>query len=433
MLGAPWWVTALAGVGVLALATGVVTLFFALGRRPESLSVDSRPEVGSDQFLRGVAGSMNAPLLRGGTARLLDNGVEIFPALLKALSGAERSINFMVYIWEPGRVSDRIFDVLLERQRAGVEVRLMLDGMGGRTAPEDRLEALRAAGGKVQWFHPLRFGRLLRFHKRNHRRAIVIDGTVGFTGGAAVGDRWLGDADDAEHWRDQMVEVHGCLAANLQSGFTQLWANVCGEVLVGDAFYPPEDEREEGAGEELSRHVHVLSSPAEASHPLRTFFWVSFACARERIWLASPYFVPDEGTRAVLVERARAGVDVRLLLPGEETDAGAVRRAGHSYYRKLLEAGVRIFEYRPTMMHAKSLVIDGKWSVVGSANMDIRSKELNQESVIGMLDRGFGAQLERTFEADLRDCEEIALDRWLRRPLRAKIAERFWVLFAEQY
>ncbi|HEX2203453.1 MAG TPA: phospholipase D-like domain-containing protein [Longimicrobium sp.] len=428
----PWWMAALATLGAIALVSAVLTLFAALGARPGRYSLTETPPIGSEPFLMGVSGIVNAPLMRGGTARLLNNGVEIFPAILKAIGEAERTINFMVYIWEKGKASERMTEALLERQRAGVEVRLMLDAVGSLFAPRSQLKRLREAGVRVHFFNPLRFGRITSFYKRNHRRAIVIDGRVAFTGGAAVGDQWLGDAEDAEHWRDMMVEVRGCLATNLQSSFAQLWANSGGEVLVGDAFFPT-DHEEDLPGEELSRHVHLMSSPAQASHPLRSFFWTTFACAGEAIHLTSAYFAPDAETRRILCERARAGVDVRLLLPNHLTDAKVVRWAGHAYYAELLEAGVRIWEYQTTMIHSKTLVVDGVWSIVGSANMDIRSKELNQESVIGILDRGLGGELEETFARDLLESKEIRLEEWRRRGILARVLERGAGLFAEQY
>jgi cardiolipin synthase A/B len=391
----------------------------------------ARPSVGTEAFMMAVSGAVNAPLMRGGTARLLNNGVEIFPAVLKALREAKHTINFMVYIWEPGRAADQVVEVLVERARAGVQVRLLLDGFGAHGARKN-LPALQEAGVVVKFFNPLLPGWLAGAYKRNHRRAIVIDGETAFTGGAAIGDRWLGDAENTEHWRDVMVEVHGCLATNLQSAFTQLWANSTGEVLVGDAFYPPDPDGR-GAHEGLSRHVNVISSPASGSHPLRVFFMVSLGCARESIYLANAYFTPDASTRRTLAERAREGVDVRLLLPNHHTDAPMVRWAGQHYFRELLDAGVRIYEYQPTMYHAKMLVVDGVWSVMGSANMDNRSKELNQEGVIGILDDGFARQVRETFLADLEEAREITREEWARRSWLRHLNERFWVSFVEQF
>jgi cardiolipin synthase len=428
----PAWLLVLAAVGAMAIISVFLTLFIRLDR-PNRMALVARPPVGSEAFMLAVSGAVNAPLMRGGTARLLNNGVEIFPAILKAIRGARHTINFMVYIWEDGRVSDQMIEALTERARAGVQVRLLLDGFGAHKAPMEKMRPLQEAGGVVTFFAPLRFGRLTAAYKRNHRRAIVIDGETAFTGGAAVGDKWLGDAQDEDHWRDVMVEVRGCLATNLQSAFTQLWANSTGEILVGDEYYPPDPEDDQPGGEELSRHVNVISSPASVSHPLRVFFLISMSCARESIYLANAYFAPDADTRRVLEERAREGVDVRLLLPNHLTDARIVRWAGQAYFQSLLEAGVRIFEYQPTMMHGKVLVVDGVWSVLGSANMDIRSKELNQEGVIGILDDGFGREVRETFLADLQRAKEITREEWSRRGWLARCNERLWVSFANQF
>jgi cardiolipin synthase A/B len=373
------------------------------------------------------------PVRRGGHAELLDNGDAFFPALLEAFAAAERSINVMVYIWEPGTVSDMMFDALVARARQGVQVRILLDGLGGIRCPADGIERLREAGGTVATFRPPQFGKLLRFHRRNHRRAIVVDGLVGFTGGMAVGDKWLGDARDPSEWRDSMVRLTGALAENLQSAFAEAWAFSTGEVLTGDSFFPEEVAADNDPRRASVRSVGIISSPGSEEHPLRLFFFLTFLAARRRLWVATPYFVPDKHLREVLKQRARAGVDVRLLLPNELTDAWPIRYASHSYYADLLRAGVRIFEYQPTFMHAKTVVVDGLWSVVGSANMDIRSKELNEENVVGILEEEFGGELERSLEADFAKAREIDRTAWRRRGLGSRILERLSVLFAEQY
>ena len=424
------WLVVPAVIGVSAIVSAFITLFWGL-HRPRRMALVARPAVGSEAFMMAVSGAVNAPLMRGGSARLLNNGVEIFPAMLQALREARRTINFMVYIWEAGSAADQVAQVLAERARAGVQVRLLLDGFGGRGARGPTVRMLREAGAAVHFFNPLHLGWLSGSYKRNHRRAIIVDGRLAFTGGAAIGDQWLGDAQDRKHWRDVMVEVRGCLATNLQSAFTQLWAGTTGEVLVGEEFYPV--DHVDGAEEGLAQHVNVISSPASGSHPLRIFFLLSLACARESIHLANSYFAPDRNVRHMLAERARSGVDVRLLLPNRYSDAPMVRWAGHHYYSELLDAGVRIFEYQPTMMHAKMLVVDGVWTVVGSANMDIRSKELNQEGVIGILDESFSRQVRDTFLEDLADAREITREEWARRGLLARLNERFWVSFVEQF
>jgi cardiolipin synthase len=436
LFGHPWWLLVFAFLGAAATASAFVTLFFALGRRPQKFAATATPPVDSPDFLLAISGAVNAPLGRGGTARLLNNGVEIFPAMLQAIREARHSVNFMVYIWEPGRASDAFLDAMCERAAAGVEVRVMFDAFGGFRTPRQVMRRLREGGAKVVWFRRLALGKLTRFYRRNHRRAIVVDGRIAFTGGAAVADKWLGDAEGDGHWRDMMVEVRGQLAVHMQSAFAQLWTSVCGEVLAGERFFPrdPEAGQPPREGEvEVFRHVNVISSPADESHPLRKVFWLSFRCARRRIWITSPYFVPDRETRRVIADQARAGVDVRILLPNRLTDAKPIRLASHSYYQELLSAGVRVWEYQTTMMHTKALVVDGLWSVVGSANMDIRSKELNQENVVCMLDRGLGSQMEETFLADLAESVEIVSERWRRRGIVPRVLERFFVLFAEQY
>jgi cardiolipin synthase len=430
MLDFPWWILAPAGIGTLAVLGAIITLFFSLGRRPQRMWTDAIDPVDSSDFLRPLAALLNVPLRRGGTARLLNNGDAFFPDIVEAIRNAKHTVHFMVYIWEDGKVSDQFMEALTDRLGAAVQVRVLLDAFGAMKAPDDDFEKLERAGAVVAKFRPAVFGKLLRFHRRNHRRAIVIDGCLGFTGGAAVGDKWLGNAGNPDEWRDSMVRVDGCLAHNLQSAFCELWAFCTGEVLTGDNVFPPDllDDADSPV-----RSCGVISSPSSEEHPLRLFFFLTFLAARERLWITTPYFVPDKHTREVVKRRARAGVDVRILMPNHHTDARPIRRASHSYYSELLNAGVRIYEYQPTMMHTKGVVVDGKWSVVGSANMDIRSKELNEENVLGILDVGLAAQLEDTFRADIERALEIDRVAWRRRGLGNRIIERICVLFAEQY
>ncbi|MEX2584617.1 MAG: phospholipase D-like domain-containing protein [Gemmatimonadota bacterium] len=431
----PWWALLLMAVGLLALGTLVLNLFSSIGERPSDADQVGSCRLDSIDFLLALAGVINAPLHRGGTARLLNNGDEFFPAMLEAISKAERSINFTTYIWQDGRVSDDFFDALTERARAGVEVRVLVDGFGAMRAPNSLIDALREAGGRWEYFNRPTFGKLTRIHRRTHRRALLIDGLTGFTGGAAVLDKWLGSAQDAEHWRDCMVEVRGRLALSLQSAFTQLWAHTTGELISGEDFYPlhAHDAEHLGEGEYISRHVNVISSPSSQAHPMRHVFWFSIRSARERVFITNPYFVPDDILAEVLRERAADGVDIRILLPGDEIDLPLIRWASQSYYDALLEAGVRIYEYQPTMIHQKLLVADGIWSLVGSVNMDVRSKELNQENALGLLDPGFAQQVEETFFADLENAVEIDLATWRRRPAYRRVVERFFRLFEEQF
>jgi cardiolipin synthase len=426
----PRWLAFLAAVGAVSLCGVVLTLFFAFGRRPSALAVTDLPPVQSEEFLVSLAGIAGAPLRTGGSVELLNNGDEFFPALLRDLRGARSTIDILVFIWEEGQASDQVMAALLERAGAGVQVRLLLDGYGGRDAPGKDMDALRERGGKVAYFRTPRFGKLTRFHKRTHRRAIVVDGRTAYTGGMAVADKWLGSADSEEHWRDSMVRVTGPPAAAIQSAFAAPWAHSAGEILVGEDFYPT---LHDAGGPGAIRTVGIMSAPTSDHHPLRLVFMQTFLAARRTLYITTPYFVPDRVLREAVAQKARSGVDVRILLPDEHTDAMPIRQTTHSYLGELLEAGVKAYEYQPTMMHAKHVVVDGVWSVVGSPNMDIRSKELNEENVLCVLDPALGARLDETFHRDLERSEEITLEKWRSRGWAKRVVERGFRLFAEQY
>ncbi len=382
----------------------------------------------SDDFVDPLAALLGVPVAAGGQIELLNNGDAWLARMLDDFRAARHNITFAVYMWKPGTMSDMIVDALVERARAGVEVRVLLDALGGKNCPNDDIERLEGAGATVCVFRPLKIGKIDLFHRRNHRRAIVIDGEIGYTGGMAVVDQWLGDARNEEEWRDIMVRVTGPMARSVQSAFAELWAYVCGEVLGGRDFFP--DLQDDGSG---IRSLAVVSSPSSEEHPLHLLFYQSFMAARQRLWIATPYFIPDKSTLHALTQRAREGVDVRLLLPSQKTDANAVRWAGQWTYQQLLDAGVRIFEYQPTMMHAKFMIVDGRWSVVGSANLDIRSKELNEENVIGVLDAAFGKTLEDVFVRDLERAVELDAQTWKRRSWASRARERLSWVFSEQY
>src|SRR5688500_3695527 len=420
----------LAGIGGVAVVGIIVTLFFSFGRRPSDIQIPYNPPVSSPDFMIGLAGVAGGPLKAGGTAKLLNNGDEFFPALHAAAKGAKKSINFFVYIWEKGKPSDELFAILIERARAGVEVRVLLDGLGGMKAPDEDIEKLEAAGGKVKVFRSARLGKLSRFHKRNHRRSIVVDGNVAFVGGMAIGEKWLGDARNEKEWRDSMVQVTGPIAATLQSAFVDNWAHVPddddtgGEILIGPAFFPEFSAPAPMAGESIALHTGIPSSPSSENHPMRLVYIQTFSAARQKLFIANSYFVPDETIRKAVIARAKSGVDVRILLPGEKTDAKPIRQTGHKYFEELMAAGVKIYEYQPTMMHAKTVVVDGKFSVVGASNMDVRSKELNMENVLGILDAGFAKSLEESFFDDLKSAKEINLEEWRKRGPIKRLTER---------
>jgi cardiolipin synthase len=325
-------------------------------------------------------------------------------------------------MWQDGTFSDRVLEALIERQRSGVTVRVLLDGLGATGAPDERFEALQAAGGLVAKFRTPTFGSWTRFHRRNHRRAIVIDGATGFTGGMAVNDKWLGKAQDPDHWRDVMFKVTGPMAASLQSAFADVWAISSGEILGGAQMYPPMPPGDAAAGPPF---IHLVHSPADDDQSMAYFFLTAVLGATDRIVIATPYFIPDAPLRQALEDRARAGVDVTLLLPGPYTDNAWVRLSGQSHYEPLMDAGVAIYEYQPTFMHSKIVVVDGQWSIFGSPNVNTRSRQLDEENAFAVLDSGLATTLERILADDIGHAERVDRERWRQRHWRLRMMQWF--------
>ena len=422
----PWQAWALMFVGAVALVSVIGALFLPDWPTPDyRLGFDADP--GSEDFLRLGAGFLNVPLLRGGSAELLQNGDEFYPAMLEAIRGAKDTINFEVYIFESDATGREFIEAFKDRARAGVEVRLLLDAFGSFRLKRAQRRELREAGVHLEFFRPLALRNLVRLYRRTHRRAIVVDGRIGFTGGAAISDKWRGDTRTPKEWRDSMTRVTGALVAGVQSAFAGNWVYVCGEVIAGPRFYPP--GRDEGAACGLS----VVSSPSDAQQPIRMLIWLSFVNARRRLWIASSYFIPDLQLRKAVIERARAGVDVRILVPGNHTDAVPVQYTGRGFYEELLDAGVRIFEYQGSMMHAKTVVVDDAWVLVGSANMDERSMEINEENLLGIGESEFARSAAEGMEKDFTRSREIELEAWRRRPLHQRVLEKAAKVLIEQY
>jgi cardiolipin synthase len=422
----PWWGWALMLIGIVALVGVVGALFLPDWPSPPlTAGFDADPD--SEAFVGHAAGVLDLPVHRGGTAEILQNGDAFYPAMLEAIRGARESVNFEVYIFEPDAVGRQFIDAFKERARAGVEVRLLVDWFGAIKLKKRYREEMKAAGVKVECFRPLALRNLARMYRRTHRRAIVIDGEVGFTGGAAVSKKWKGNVTNHHEWRDSMTRVTGQLVTGIQAAFATNWVYCTGEVLAGPRFFPPHR-----AGPGICG-LSVVSSPSDSAQPIRLLMWMSFTNARRRIWISNSYFIPDVQLRAAVMDRARAGVDVRILVPGDHTDAVPVQLAGRSYYEELLDAGVRIFEFQAAMMHAKTVVVDDGWSIVGSANMDERSMELNEENVIGIADEGFARAVAEGVEHDLTRAREIRLEDWRRRPLWQRGFEKLAKVLIEQY
>jgi cardiolipin synthase A/B len=422
----PWWAWALMVIGLISFVSVLGALFFP-DWSSDDYTLGFEADPGSDQFVAWSAGFLNSPLFRGGEVTLLQNGDGFYPAMLKAIREARDTINFETYIFEPDEIGLQFIEVFKERARSGVEVRLLIDGFGGLKLKKRFRDDLKSAGVKVVRFRPFALRNLVRIYRREHRRATVIDGRIGFTGGAAISKKWKGNVTNRHEWRDNMTMVKGPMVAGIQSAFAENWVYCTNEVLVGPRFFPDVPAGHGPCG------LSVVSSPSDAMQPIRLLFWLSFTNAHKRLWISNSYFIPDKRLRTAVIDRARKGVDVRVLVPGNHTDALPVQAAGRSYYQELLEGGVRIFEYQPAMMHAKTVVIDSVWSIVGSANMDERSMELNEENVLGISDREFALSIERGLEEDYRRSREILLQEWKKRSLIKRASERLGKALIEQY
>jgi cardiolipin synthase len=281
-------------------------------------------------------------------------------------------------------------------------------------------------GIDFEWYHPLRWYTLSRFNHRTHRKLLVVDGAVGFSGGVGIADDWLGDADAKNHWRDTVARVEGPVVTQMQFAFMDNWVKSRGELLTGLDYFPAIEPR----GKQLAQVMK--SSPSEGSSTVKLLYIVSMVSAQQRIWISNAYFVPDKDTIRALEGAVRRGVDVRVIVPGELVDVPIVRQASRLHYDDLLRRGIRLWEYEPTMMHAKTMVVDGIWSTVGSSNFDDRSFRLNDEVNVNIYDEGIAAQMEAMFQEDLARSEEIKLRPWLRRPRFARVKEAIAGVFKPQ-
>lgn len=369
-------------------------------------------------FLQTMHALTGAPLSEGNRAEVLKNGKRIFPSMLAAVRGAKRTINLEFYIYWDGEIGRQFAEALAERSRAGVKVNVVLDAVGSAAMSRDLITFMQRNGVEVEWYHPLRWYTISRLNHRTHRKLLIVDGEIGFSGGVGIADNWLGDAEDPDHWRETMVRVEGPVVTQMQFAFMDNWVKSRGELLTGLDYFPKVPPR----GEQL---VQVMkSSPSEGSSAVKLLYIVSIVSAMKSIYINSAYFVPDRDTSRALEAAVRRGVDVRVIVPGEHNDVALVRHASRFYYGGLLRRGVRIFEYQPTMMHAKTMVVDGIWTTVGSSNFDERSFRLNDEVNVNVYDERCAAQMEEMFFEDLGRSEEVTRRRWLQRPWVERVKER---------
>jgi cardiolipin synthase len=402
-------------VGALTMTRGTpVRMVIARGDH------DGPPPVTDSLFARTMELYTGVHIEPGNRVEELLNGNGTYPRLWADLAAARQTITIQMYYALPSTVADSLKAHLIERARAKVRVLLLLDAFGSQTLKEEWRDSLTAAGVQVALLRRLRWYGLHNAIDRSHVRAVVIDGRIGYTGGFGLADYWLGDGRREEQWRETNVRFEGPAVAQLQAAFAAAWAEARGELLTGEVFFPrPTFTSPAGA----TQAGLLFTAPTSGSTPAERFLALSIAGARKTLYVTNSYFVPDDDFRRLLLDAARRGVDVRILTAGRKTDVKTTWYAGRARYEQLLSGGVRIYEYDPTMMHAKSMVVDALWSTIGSMNFDNRSLAFNNESNLVVLDAALGAQMQRTFGEDLRYSTEIRLDAFKRRPFGNKLLE----------
>jgi len=400
--------------GLLALAQDQVTL-----------KIKSAHGADDPQFPGYTAVLLGADATGGNQYAVLTNGDQIFPSMLAAVNGARRRISFETYIFNKGSVGEQFTQAFEAAARRGVQVNLVVDAMGSNKIPKEWQERLKAAGVKVGEFGQPKWYALEELNYRTHRKILVVDGRIGFTGGVGLDDQWLGHAQDKEHWRDTMVRIEGPVVRLMEGAFNENFIETSGPVT------PSVDPPEQIPAAPLDSAMVLRSSPSGGSNDLKRLYLLAIAAARRTLDICSPYFVTDESTEWALREARQRGVHVRILVEGDLTDAKPVKYASREAYQRLMDTGIEIYEYQPTMMHTKVIVVDGAWSMFGSANFDNRSLELNDEMNVAVSDKALSARLLQDFEQDLGVSRRLDPAQWRQRSTLEKSREYFWSYFGE--
>jgi len=403
-------------------------LLAALLRPDPGVVVNAGEPAASDspEFLQVLGAHTDSPADRCAAVTMHVDGEAFYQAQLDVVGEAKRSIHWAAYIFRPGPTSTRFIQALADKAREGVEVRVLLDAFGSLRSRRADFKALLDSGGRVEWYHPLRWHTWPRINHRSHQNVLVIDGVRGFLGGAGVAECWT-PRPSKPAWRDSVFELQGGAVAGLQAAFAENWLEASGELLARRADYPPPP------AESGPQTLIVNSSPTRGgSTRARTLFQSLIHAARDRIWIATPYFLPDASARREMVQAVERGVELRVLVPGRHAVPLMTRRCSRRHYGELLAAGARIDEYQPTMMHAKTMVVDGCWSVFGSTNFDPRSFGINDEINAAVFSTETAAQLEEQFRRDLAAAQPILYDDWKRRPLWERASERLSAIFERQ-
>jgi len=411
---------------VITASVGIVAVNVLPGEHKLDRPIASLFAVGDPEFPRAMSALFGPALTPGNHVTPLYNGRQIFEAMLADIRRAEKSITFETYIYWSGHVGAAFSQALIERAHAGVKTHLIIDAVGSGKVDTAQLRAMRDAGVEVERYRTLHWYNLDRLNNRTHRKLLVVDGRIGFTGGVGIADKWDGDADSPEHWRDDHFRVVGPVVAQMQATFVEHWLTTRGVLLQGDGYFPELTK----AGE--ARAQMVRSAADDGTESIRLMYLLSIASARKSVLLANSYFVPDDLSVQTLVEARRRGVDVQLIVPGPDIDSEVTRSASRRRWGPLLDAGIAIYEFQPTMFHCKVMVVDDLWVSVGSTNFDSRSFKLNAEANLNVIDRELALEQRRAFERDRSRARRITADDWHHRPRLTRIGDWFAGLLGSQ-
>ena len=409
---------------VLALLAALIYVNLGTGERRVTHEIPHLYPVDDPQFFRAMGMLLGPGIVQGNRVDALHNGDNIFPAMLEAIRGARQTVLFETFIYWSGEIGDEFADALSERARAGVKVHVLMDWLGCLKVDDKLVDQMKEAGVEVHRFHPLRWYNLGRINNRTHRKLLIVDGRIGFTGGVGIAPPWTGNAQDEDHWRDSHFRVEGPVVAQMQGVMLSNWSKATGRILHGEDYFPAPRE----AGDHPAQMFH--SSPSGGSESMQLMYLIAITAAVKTIDISSAYFVPDEMARIALVAALKRGVRVRVITPGRKTDQQTVRHASRALWGELLEAGAEIHVYQPTMYHCKLVIVDGLLASVGSTNFDPRSFHLNDEANLNVYHRDFASQLTRVFENDLKRCKRVTLQEWQSRPAVEKVRERAAALLA---
>ncbi|MGY3265059.1 cardiolipin synthase [Lysobacter sp. HA35] len=378
------------------------------------------------QFIREMGVLLGPSIVPGNKITVLQNGDEIFPAMLEAIRGAKTTITFETYIWWEGKIAADFSQALCERAKAGIEVNVTVDWAGSIKMDSSMLKNMQDCGVRIERYRPLHWYNLGRLNNRTHRKLLVVDGSIAFTGGVGIGDPWLGHAQDPDHWHDLHFRIEGPVVSQVQAAFNDNWIKTTGHVLNGAKYFPAVQP----AGD-MPAHMFI-ASPAGGAESMHLMFLMAIAAAEKSIDVEAAYFIPDPLLRDALMAARKRGVRVRLLLPGPYIDSETVRIATKKEWGPLLAAGAEIHLYQPTMLHVKLMIIDHYMVSVGSTNLDQRSFQLNDEASLNVYDAGFAETMTQVFERDLKLTKPYTYQMWESRPWKEKMSERFIVPIKSQ-